>query len=174
MSNTNKIETRGRKFNPSKYAINRAWSIAKNAAVAHNTNPLNVAQKGLVKPNEFFADALRMAWVEAKAKQAKTPIDMYKLHKVPKKSLTKILNSIAGFVIVNQIVKTSHKDSVSKIITKASAASVDYKVELATNIFDARFTTGAARSTNRHTLHAIGAIAESGEIPENLQELSTF
>jgi len=98
---TTKVETRGRKFNPSKYAINRAWTIAKNAAVAHNTNPINVAQKGLVKPSEFFADALSMAWVEAKAKQSKTTVEMYALHKVPKKSLHKILNSIALFVVAN-------------------------------------------------------------------------
>ena len=164
----------GRIFNPSKYAINRAWEIARNAAVAHNTNPLNVAQKGLVKPTEFFAEALRMAWVEAKAKQAKTEVEMYKLHKVPKKSLTKILNAVAQFAVVNKLARATSKDTSLTVITKAVTKSVEYKEELSTAIFNARFSTPAARSTNRHTLHALAVVAETGNVPAELTDKVAF
>ncbi len=160
MTNTTiKTETRGRKFNASKYAITRAWEIARNATVAHNTNPVDVALKGLVKSNEFFAESLKMAWVEAKAKAAKNKdVEMYKLHKVPKKNQKTILNAIAML-----------------IITKSTIGEKPNRLELAETIFNARYTTASARSTNRHILNALPSVVETGEVEsEYAAESSTY
>jgi hypothetical protein len=164
----------GRKFEAAKFAINRAWEIARNAAVAHNTNPLNVAQKGLVKPTEFFAESLKIGWKEAKAKQVRSNVELYKLHPIPKKNKTTILNSIAMFIVANSLARTSSKDSVETIITKGAVASRNHKEALATKIFDARFTGASARSTNRHTLHAIAEVAETGLVPLEVQDKMAF
>lgn len=142
-----KTSTRGRKFNPAKYAINRAWEIAKNAETAHNTNPVDVAIKGLVKASEFFAEALKISWKEAKAKAAKLDFESYELHKVPKKNQKAILNAIDILVTV-----------------KAAAGFAPTRLELAEEIFNARFTSPAARSTNRHTLNALPAVVETGMV----------
>jgi len=160
----------GRIFNASKYSLTRAWEISKNAAVAHNTNPVLVAQQGLVKASEYFKDALVIAWIEARDKQAKNEIEAYKLYKVPKKSLAKILNAIASFIVVNKLAKTTEKDTVLDIIRKGADASKQCKESLSTAIFDARFTTVAARSTNRHTLKALPEIAETGFVPVYLED----
>ncbi len=169
-ANTNSVETRGRKFNVSRHAVSRAWEIAKNATVAHNTNPLNVALKGLVKPSEFLADSLKIGWKEAKAKQAKIKIDTYKLHSVPKKSLTKILNTVAETIAANGLVKISQKDTVSDIITKAVGLQSGGNLIVATEIFKARYSTVCAASTNRHTLHALEEVAYTGSIPEHVAD----
>ncbi len=159
MSTTIKTETRGRKFNASKYAIVRAWEIARNATIAHNTNPIDVALKGLVKPTEFFAEALKMAWTEAKAKAAKNKdIEMYKLHKVPKKNQKTILNAIDML-----------------IIAKATIGETPERLEIAETIFNARYTTTSARSTNRHILNALPSVIETGEVEsEYAAESSTY
>ena len=158
----------GSKFNPAKYAIVRAWVIAKNAATAHNTNALNVALKGLVKPSEYFKESLIMAWVEAKAKAKKEKIEAYKLHKVPKKSLRKILNNISGFLIVNEIVEFKTGDTSDKIIAKAVANkdATDCRIGLAECIFDARYTTVSARSTARHIRNSIEETVATGVVPD--------
>lgn len=154
-STTSKIETRGRKFNVSQHAIKRAWEISKNATVAHNTNPLNVAKKGLVKPSEFFSEALKIGWVEAKMLKNKTQFEAYKLHTVPKKNLGKILTDIAAYLVTNELVVANDKDSVHSIITKGSKVSTTVKYDLATHIFYSRFSTPAAQSTNRQILKTI-------------------
>ncbi len=78
-----KTENRGRKFQVAKFVMTRAWDISRNAAVAHNTNPIKVAQEGLVKASEYFISSLDIAWREAKAKIAKQDYDAYKMNKVP-------------------------------------------------------------------------------------------
>lgn len=153
-----KTETRGRKFNASRYAIVRAWEIANNAAVAHNTNPINLAKSGQVKATDFFAESLKIAWVEAKAKLARNKdVEMYSLHTVPKKTRTKILNALE---MLNAV--------------KASIGEVATKEEAATEVFAARFSTPSARSRNRHILAALADISESGVIPKELEKESTY
>lgn len=156
---TSKIETRGRKFNASKYAITRAWEIARNATVAHNTNPIDVALKGLVKPSEFFAESLKMAWKEAKAKAAKDKsVEMYALHKVPKKNQKTILNAVANL-----------------IIAKKAVGEEPTRLEMAEEIFNARYTTASARSTNRHILQSLPNAVETGEVEnEYAADSSTY
>lgn len=157
MKNT-KLSNRGRKFNQAKYAIVRAWEIARNAAVAHNTNPVDVARQGLVKASEYFAESLRLAWKEARQKKAKMENpEMYTLHKVPKKNQKSILNAIDILVA-----------------TKASVKEKPSNFEVAMTVFDARFTTGAARSTHRHVMHSLERITDHNELPEVAQEFSTY
>lgn len=152
-----KTETRGRKFNASKYAIVRAWEIAKNATVAHNTNPVNLAKSGQVKASEFFSESLRMAWVEAKSKKARLDVEMYELHSVPKKTQGKILNALE---LLNA--------------AKASVGEVPTNEEAAIEVFNARFSTPSARSRNRHILALLPEIAETGFIPSAVEEESIY
>lgn len=156
---TIKTETRGRKFNMAKFAISRAWEIARNATVAHNTNPIDVALKGLVKPSEYFAESLKLGWKEAKAKAAKdTSIEAYKLHKVPKKNQKSILNAIDMLVMA-----------------KAAIGETPKRLEIAETIFDARYTTVSARSTNRHIRNALPMATDTGIVEsEFVTESSTY
>lgn len=150
---TTKVETRGRKFDVETYVDMRSLEIARNAEVSHNTNPINVAKHGLVKQADFMEDALIIAKREAEAKSAKQTVKMYKLITVTKKNQLKILASIDLLI--------EAKKSVNEYPTNE---------ELATEIFRSRFGTGASRSTNRHMLHALADISESGVVPKALKE----
>lgn len=155
---TTKTTRRPRKLNMSKYAIVRAWEIANNAAVAHNTSPINIALTGKVKAVEFFAESLKLAWKEAKAKQAREEnIEMYKLHKVPKKTQSKILNALNTLYAA-----------------KAAVGEQPTREEAATEVFHARFSTPAARSRNRHILGAIQETIDLGFAPETVAETDIY
>lgn len=158
MTATKTTSTRGRKFNKSKYAITRAWEIARNAEVAHNTNPVDVAQRGLVKASEYFAIALKEAWKEARQKAAKLEnIEMYVLHKVPKKNQKKILNAIDML-----------------IETKASIGEIPTNQMIAETVFQARYTTPSAISSHRHIRDSIAEVAETKELSEAVIGESTY
>lgn len=160
MSNVKTLSTRGRKFNAKKYVVSRAWEIAKNATVAHNTSPIKVAEKGLVKPSEFFAEAMRIAWTEAKLKMAKVADHkVYDLHKVPKKNQQKIITDLATFITVKGLVKATKKDTPISVITKAVDVSKDNKIAIAEMLFNSRYGTPVAKSQNRHELKAIKEMA---------------
>lgn len=166
-----KVETRGRKFDAEKYVNRRALEIANNAAVAHNTNPINIAQRGIVRPEDFMPDATEIAMKEAQAKQERKKIKMYKLHTVPKKSMGKILDSLALFITSNNIVKLKSSDlDTATIIHKAAHAHPKWNEALAMTAFNTRFTTGSSRSTERETLAAIPKISKSGRIPRKLKD----
>lgn len=157
MTTIAKTTTRGRKFNASKFAITRAWEIAKNAADAHNTNPVDVALKGLVKASEFFAESLKISWKEAKAKAAKVEFEAYSLHKVPKKNKASILNAVQMLVTA-----------------KATVGLVPSKLELAEEVYNARYTSVAARCTSRHIAQSLSALVHNGYADSDILETSTY
>lgn len=144
-----------------KTVMKRAWEIARNAEVAHNTNPINVAQKGLVKAAEFFKDSLSIAWKEAKdkalSKVTGAEFTPYQLHKVIKKNQAKVLNAIEIHVAV-----------------KAQQGEALDNHELAMEIFNVRFGTPVAKSMNRHVKKALAGIAETKEIPQELMVEQSF
>lgn len=154
------LSTRGRKFNSKKYVISRAWEIAKNATVAHNTSPIKVAQHGLVKPTEYLSESMKIAWVEAKAKMNKeADFKTYSMHKVPKKNQHKILADIALTVLIKGYIRPRKNEPVHYTISRAVDASKTHSVVLAEAIFNSRYGTPVAKSQNRHELKAIREIA---------------
>ena len=125
-----KTENRGRKFQVAKFVMSRAWDIAKNAAVFHNTDADKVLKDGLVRASDFFHCSLAIAWSEAKAKIAKVDFNSYKMHSTPKKNASKILDSIANFGIVNGIVSTKPNDTTNDIINKMKNKVLNDNVKL--------------------------------------------
>lgn len=167
--------TRGRKFNINKFVINRAWEIAKNAAVAHNTNPVDVALTGLVRASDFFAESMRLAWVEGKRKAAKmADFEVHTLHKVPKKNQAKILGDIAATLIAKGLVKAKVGEDALSTIYRATKASFEHREALATAIFHSRFGTPVSKSQNRHILKAIPELVETHQSSDDVLIESAF
>lgn len=174
MSNVSTL-TRGRKFNINKFVVNRAWEIAKNASVAHNTNPVDVASQGLTRSSEYFAEAMRIAWVEGKRKAAKMDnFEVYTLHKVPKKNQSKIITDLATAIVVKGIVKAKRNELAVQTISRAATDSCFHKLYLATAVFNARFGTAVSKSQNRHILAELGSIVETGIVSDVNQKESTY
>ncbi len=167
--------TRGRKFNINKFVVNRAWEIAKNASIAHNTNPVDVALKGLTRSSEYFAEAMRIAWVEGKRKAAKmSDFEVHTLHKVPKKNQAKILGDIAATLIAKGLVKAKAGEEALATIYRGAENTYEHREELATAIFHSRFGTPVSKSQNRHILKAIPELVETNESSQEVLNESTF
>lgn len=121
-------------FDASKFAIKKAWQIARNKAVAHNTNPIDVALKGLLVPHDFMSDALTQAWKEAHAIKKGLPFyHVEKAHTFPTNKVKPIESAVAKFIVAKAIAGEKYTD-----------------LDLANVIFEARY---GHESTKRKKAH---------------------